>query len=202
MADEYEGRKPVFGENYGRGYIGFSHVDGSFVCEGIAYFTRWSRLDDIKVSHALIVIDEEACIEARFRGGVRVAPLDQYFNDSKCRILFRKPLGLTPEIADRIIATAQAEVGCKYDTSLLISQMLAGSFAGRLLKRALGDAPDRMLSRLLDSGDEWVCSEIVAYAMDQQPEYHDHCILSDPDETINPQELFKDDKIFKPWHKG
>jgi hypothetical protein len=47
----------------------------------------------------------------------------------------------------------------------------------------------------------WICSELVSYSLDQQPDYKDKGILARPDETINPQELFEDATIFEHWHR-
>ena len=46
---------------------------------------------------------------------------------------------------------------------------------------------------------KWICSELTAYALDEQPEYHDQGILKRPNATISPQELFEDSVIFEPW---
>jgi hypothetical protein len=40
----------------------------------------------------------------------------------------------------------------------------------------------------------------VAYALDNQAECRDVGILKDPHETIDPQELFEDNEVFKDWH--
>lgn len=200
MRLEYESKVPVYGENYDRGYIGFGYGSTHFVSKGVAYFTRLHRLGDVKVSHALIVTSPESCIEARFDGGVQVGSLKQYFDDEAYQLFFRRPRSLTSEIATSIIETAETQLGCKYDAGLLFSQMVNGSFLGRVLKRAFGDNPDKMLSALVNSDARWVCSELVAYAMDSQPEYHDRGILADPHETIDPQELFEDTELFDPWN--
>jgi len=197
---EYNSKDPVYGENYKRGYIGFGYGQTHFVSKGIAYFTRLNRLSDVKVSHAFIVTGSNSCVEARVHGGVQDASLCQYFDDEEYQIFFRKPLNLTTAIADAIIAAAQTQIGCKYDTALLLSQAVSGSFAGKILNRAFGNNIDNMLGSLMNSKKRWICSELVAYAMDLQPAYHDKGILKDPHETINPQELFEDTAIFSPWH--
>lgn len=202
MKPEFTSRTPEFGTNYDRGYIGFGYGRRNIVCKGIAYFTRWDRLHDVKVSHALIVTGPDSCIEARFRGGVQESPLQPYFDDPEYQIFFRKPRHLERPVADRIINVATTQLGCKYETMLLATQALSGSFLGRLVHRAFGDRPDLLLSSLVNCDTRWVCSELVAYALDQQHEYQDLGILKDPPETINPQELFEDDEVFTPWHHG
>ena len=200
MSVEFESREPVFGDNYDVGYVGFCHKDNCFVHEGIAYATRWNRMSDIKVSHVLIVSGEDSCVEALVKGGVQEGNLKKYFDDPQWQISFRKPVGLTEAIAERIIAEAKTQLGDKYDFGIIVSAGVSGMFLGRALNRLLKNHPERTLARLLNSEDRWVCSELVAYALDQQDEYRDVGILNDPVETIDPQELFEDDEIFKPWH--
>ena len=55
---------PVYGDNYNKGYIGFTYQKKSIVSIGIAFITRWARLSHIKVSHAFVVTDENECVEA------------------------------------------------------------------------------------------------------------------------------------------
>jgi len=200
MRLEYKSEEPVYGENYDRGYIGFGYGRTHFVSKGVAYFTRLNRLGDVKVSHALIVTGPDSCIEARYNGGVQEGVLKQYFDDEEYQLFFRKPRNLDSTIATAIIKAAKTQLGCKYDTALLFSQAVNGSFLGRILNRAFGNSPDQMLSALVNSDARWVCSELVAYAMDNHPEYHDKGILADPHETIDPQELFEDTELFDPWH--
>ncbi len=70
---------PLYGVNYKIGYIGFTFDDASIVSHGIAYFTRWTRMSDIKVSHALVVAGKNICIEALMGQGVAKQPLTKYF---------------------------------------------------------------------------------------------------------------------------
>ncbi len=200
MRLEYKSEEPVYGENYDRGYIAFGYGSNHFASKGIAYFTRLSRLGDVKVSHALIVTGPDSCIEARYHGGVQEGSLKQYFDDEKYQLFLRKPRNLTSEIATSIIEKAATQLNCKYDTALLLSQAVNGSFLGKILDRTFGNSADLMLSALVNSKARWVCSELVAYAMDNHPEYHDKGILKDPHETIDPQELFEDTELFEPWH--
>lgn len=202
MALEISSQEPRYGENYARGYIGFTYYKTSLISRGITYFTRWDRMGDIRVSHALVVVGENECVEAHMQKGVVRSALSTYFNNSKCQIFFRKPVGLSPTIADRIVTAAEREVGKTYDRSLIISEAAKGTFLGYLINRKFGGSPDRLVSQLFNKDNRWICSELAAYVLDEQPEYKNKGCLSNPNETIDPQELFEDDVIFTPWHKS
>jgi hypothetical protein len=199
MKLEYNSQEPVYGKNYDKGYIGFSYASDRFISRGIAYFTRLHRLGDVKVSHTFIVSGENECIEALVREGVQRSSLTAYFENPEYQVFFRKPRDLTADIANAIVAAAETQLGTKYDTALFFSQAVSGSWLGRVLKRAFGSKPDKMLSALMNNDNRWICSELVAYVLDRQPQYHDKGILKDPHETIDPQELFEDTEIFEPW---
>jgi hypothetical protein len=61
---------------------------------------------------------------------------------------------------------------------------------------------EQNISKLLNNKERWICSELVAYCLDQPP-YEDKGILKDPWDTISPQELFEDPlgALFEPWHE-
>jgi hypothetical protein len=193
---------PVYGKNYKIGYIGFTFDDASIVSHGIAYFTRWTRMSQIKVSHALVVTGDNQCVEALMGKGVVEQPLSKYFDNPKRHIFFRKPRRYTHQVGTRIAETAAEQVGAKYDRLLIAAQAMQGCFLGRWVRAVFGEKPDRFVSRLLNGKDKWICSELAAYALDSQPEYEDKGILQKPDFTIDPQELFEDDVIFCKWHKA
>lgn len=196
---EIQSRVPAYGDNYRIGYIGFSFDDASVVSRGIAYLTRWTRMGEVKVSHALIVAGDGLCVEAQMGRGVVVQTLDAYFDAPHVHLFFRKPRGHTAEIGGRIAAAARAQVGAKYDNLLIAAQAMQGCFLGRWVRAVFGDRPDEVVSRLLDDPTRWICSELAAYALDSQPEYADKGVLKKPDFTIDPQELFEDTEIFCDW---
>jgi hypothetical protein len=196
---ELKSIQPEYNVNYGAGYIGFTYYKHNFVCDGIAYFTRWTRMSDIKVSHALVVTGENECVEATFTKGVVQSDLTHYFKEPTCQIFFKKPVDLTKEIADRIVALAREEVGTRYDTKLIGAQAAQGSHIGKLINSIFNGIPDKIVSKLLNSDDRWICSELAAYCLDEIPQYKNKGILNKPNETIDPQELFEDAVIFKPW---
>lgn len=189
--------KPRFGSNYDIGYIGFTYYPESIVSKGISYFSGGES--DVRVSHCLLVTGPDECIEASCIDGVRISDLSRYFNDLTCQIFFKKPVGLNIDIAHRMVETASEQVGCEYDTSLITAHALQGTFLGRLVNKVFNGKPNEYISDKLDSDDEWICSEFIAYVMDSQPEYKDNGILSKPDNTIKPQQLFDDKIIFKQW---
>lgn len=198
---EVQSIAPIFGVNYDKGYVGFTYHNNLVICKGIAYFTRWAKMSNIYTTHALIVTGENSCIEAdASKNQIKSAPLDRYFDEPHCQIFFRKPKGLTSEIADRIIQVLELEVGKQYDFGLILAQASAGMFLGHLLNRLLKGVPERQISTILNDPTKWICSELVAYGLDEQPEYRDHGILKYPNATISPQELFEDETIFEPWN--
>lgn len=190
---------PRFGDNYRVGYIGFTHSSRDPVAKGIAHFTRWSRLSDIHVSHALVVTGEGECVEALIDKGVVKSPLSKYFDCSRTEIFFRKPRKLGSALGARIAEAALAQVGTRYDHLLLAAQMLEGSFLRRWILSAFRESPDHFVGKLMNREDRWICSELAAYCLDCQPEYADKGVLARPHYAIDPQELFEDHEIFAAW---
>jgi hypothetical protein len=200
MLAEFKSIPPVFHKTHDIGYIGFTYFKESFVSQGIAYFTRWSKLSDITVSHALIVTGDNQCIEALGeKDCVTISPLTKYFDNQKCSIFFRKPRGWTEDIGRRVAETALTQKDCKYDYNLIAADFVRGSFIGHLIDECFNGKPEDILTKLLNNDKRWICSELAAYALDEQPEYHDKGILNKEADTITPQELFEDGTIFEPW---
>jgi hypothetical protein len=192
--------KPVFGVNYNKGYIGFTYNGNHPIGRGIAYFTKWDKISNIYATHVLIVIDEDSCIEADAGTNcVKKNPLHPYFDNPNCQIFFRKPKGLTNEIAQGIVEVLEPEEGKKYDFKLILAHAFSGTLAGYLCNRLLQGKLEMELSKILDCPSQWICSELAAYALDEQDEYRDKGILKQPNATISPQELFEDSVIFEPW---
>ena len=191
--------EPIYGGNYNKGYIGFTY-NGSFIAKGIVHFTHWASMSDIYASHALIVTGENSCVEAdASRNCVREGTLEHYFGENTCQIFFRKPLGLDDKIANRIIETVKPEVGKEYDFKSILIQTLSGTVLGHFFDHLLQGKLEDELARLLNDPNKWICSELAAYALDEQPEYKNQGILKRPNATISPQELFEDSVIFEPW---
>ena len=192
--------EPVYGLNYNKGYIGFTYDGDNPIAQGIAYFTKWDKIDMIRATHVLIVTGEDSCIEASGSDKhVHETPLAPYFEQSTKQIFFRKPVGLTGEVAERIVQTLRPEIGKTYDFFLIMAHALVGTVPGHVIDRLSGDKLSVSLCKLLDNPNSYICSELAAYALDQQPEYRDKGVLALPDSTINPQQLFEDDVIFEAW---
>ncbi|MEG4838338.1 hypothetical protein [Microcoleus sp. B9-D4] len=191
---------PDYEVNYKTGYIGFLNKGTDLTSIGIAYFTGWDTISDIHTTHTLIVTDEDECIEAdKINNTVKVCTLSKYFNDPNCQIFFRKPILFNDAVGNAIAHKASLEVGKKYDFGAILTQALSGSFPGRVLDRLLTGKFEELLGNLLDNPDKWICSELVAYVLDEQQVYRDKGILKRPNSTISPQELFQDTEIFAPW---
>lgn len=190
---------PEYLLNYGPGYIGFTYSDPSFISKGIAYFTRWSRLSEIKATHALVVSGEDECIEAHVQSGVQRAKLSDYFNNPECQIFFRKPIELDEPLAKSIVETAEKEIGCKYDLSLILGQATSKSHIGKLIREIFQGDAKSIACKIMNNDTRWICSELVAHCLDQQEQYRGKGILSIPTHTIDPQELFEDTTLFEPW---
>lgn len=191
-----KGVKPKWMENYRPGYIGFTHRSTSTTGKGISWFTRRDRLSEIRAGHCFVVSAEDEAIEARFEG-VTAHPIQERFDDPRCQVFFRKPRGYTDELGWRIVHAASLQVGCPYDFALMAAHAVSGSFLGRLLNK--GMPLEDLVCDMADRADRWLCSELVAHALDQQPEFHDKGVLEQEDHCINPQELFEDDVIFEEW---
>lgn len=187
--------QPKWMKNYKPGYMGFQYSSSEILSKGIAYFERWDRISEIKVSHVFVVIGENMLIEAHMKRGVQYAELTPRFDNPNTQIFFKKPTGWNPDIGHRIVAVAESHVGEKYDTSLIAAHAIAGTFLGRLVK-----VPPE-LYELFNSIDEWICSELCAHTMNLQPEYQDVGVLATEECAINPQMLFEDKYIFHDWKK-
>lgn len=191
--------KPEYGSNYGKGYIGFTYSDANVISKGIAYFTRWASMSQIRVSHALIVTDENECIEAHMNGGVRRATLSKYFDDERCQVFFLKPISLAPGVADAIVESAETQLGCSYDIGLIAGHALPNTFIGRIIEKRFGGNIESLLCKFLNHDNQWICSELASFCLDEQLIYHHSGILKANVETISPQELFEDPFVFESW---
>lgn len=196
-----ESELPLYGVNYNKGYIGFTFNNASFVSEGIAYFTRWDRMSDIPVSHALIVIDENTCVEAIMGEGVKKTNLDHYFWDNHSHIFFRKPRGINDTVENEIVLATENEIGATYANNLIVNDMIRATFLGHLLDELTHDTIFDGLSMILDKDGSFICSELAAYCLKSSKSwaYNNVGILSRPASAITPQSLFCDDVIFEQW---
>ncbi len=184
------GIEPVYGLNYYKGYVGFCSRAESLFARGITYVTRWEKMSDIATHHCFVVADMYTCIEATADGSVAVNLLSKYFEPNK-GVFFRKPVGLSDDIADRIVKTAKNEIGKPYDFKAILVQGLSGTFAGRLLT----DARIESIAKVMDSPNKWICSELCATALEVG---FDRNLFPMSHNSLSPQELFES-SVFEEW---
>ena len=78
---------------------------------------------------------------------------------------------------------------------------MRGTFLGHFVNKIFHDKPEADVNQFLAGHHTWICSELAAYCLEQQPEYAGKGVLARPVDTIDPQQLFEDQVIFTPWHK-
>ena len=191
--------KPEFGVNYDVGYIGFTFTAGSFVSEGIAYFERWERMSQIQVSHVFVVIGDNELVEAHIEHGVQRAPIIKYFDDPKTRVFFRQPRGWNPFMGRSIARAALSKVGTPYATGLIVADLMADSWMGHWLNIICRQWPRRLVNALITNPNDFICSELGAYALASQVEFEGRGCLAGPLDAIDPQDLFEDQVLFEDW---
>jgi hypothetical protein len=198
QAPLFDKRRPVYGKDYDRGWFGFNHST-SWMSQVIGNVGHRRQESPVVISHAFIVTGEDTCVEAAFKKGVLVTSLtEQYFNKASRYVVFRKPKGLTPELADRICELAEAQVGTRFDNGVLIAHALNDHFIGWLINKVTGDAARAASDALFNQKDDWICSELAAYVLNQIPEYAHRGNLDQRPGMLTPQELFENDDIFEP----
>ncbi len=184
--------KPVFGETYEAGLVGFSFQPGTFVSEGITIVTGDEAQSQVRVSHAFLVEDDTYCIEATGQGVVR-NHLSHYFGDHY-EVYFKRPKSLSPRRVELVLDAARAKLGQGYSFAGIF-----GMLTDKLLK--LGDRWG-WLARCrnpFNSRSTWFCSELVAFSLFCLPEYRESQLLSTwHPSRISPQRLFESD-LFEPW---
>lgn len=194
--------KPVYGNNYSKGYIGFCYTPNSFFSKAIATVTKYCNYSGISISHVLIVKNEKTCIEADAKSKkVIEAPLSKYFDNKDNIISFRKPRNITEAVAKEIEYLAESKIGCGYEYAQIAGH-LGKSLPGinqfnKLTHNFIVD----IISSLIDNKDKFVCSELAAYCLKYAKsfEYRNKGILSRLTTRVNPQELFEDRVIFTDW---
>lgn len=198
QAPLFDKRRPVYGKDYDRGWIGFNH-SSSWMSQVIGSVGHRRQESPVVISHAFIVTGEDTCVEAAFKKGVLVTSLtEQYFNMTSRYVVFRKPRGLTPELADRICDLAEEQVGTRFDNGVLIAHALNDHFVGWLINKVTGDAARAASDALFNQKDEWICSELAAYVLNRIPEFSEIGNLDQRPGMLTPQELFENDEIFEP----
>lgn len=189
---------PNFGVNYDVGWIGFQFVDNNLISLGIAWFTKWTAYKNIPVSHTFICTGHDECVEALGSGVVR-SGLSERFADKHTHVCFRKPRHWDKASADQIKRTAEAHIGDKYDYSLILADALAGSMVGKLVNLLTRNWANRIVTKLLDSKKQQICSELAATALRSVPVLSHLGCLTLPPRMIVPSQLFSDEQVFEPW---
>ncbi|MEQ8847489.1 hypothetical protein [Botrimarina sp.] len=191
-------RRPEWGKDYGLGWIGFNHA-ASTMSAAIAHVEQWEREKKIVVSHVMIVTGPNECIEAAFPKGIVRSPLDKlYFDNDERYVVFRRPRGLDDRMAGSIVGLAEAHVGDRFDHTKLANLAVQNNFVGWLVNQCCGGQVRDAVDRIIDADDQWICSELAAYCLHQQPELAGRGVLSRSLGALTPQQLFDDDSIFEP----
>lgn len=201
MSLEIRSVVPKFEDNYDVGWIGFQFTDNSFVSNGIAWFERWDRLGDIRVSHCFVVSGYNKCIEA-LAHGVTESTLEERFADPHVHVFFRVPLTWDQKLGESIVASAREHLGHKYGYALIVAHFLASTLIGRLVNKLTGGWPNRLMTRICNGRLSEICSELMALAMQAQPRLSTLGCLARPAREVRPQVLFEDGLVFQPWKKS
>jgi hypothetical protein len=191
-------RQPVYGVDYGPGWVGFVHGP-EVLSAAIAYLTRRARKSGVTVTHSFLVTGRDECVEANLPAGVVKNRLSEsYFEKEKATLVFRRPRGLTQAAARRVVRRARAEIGAEFDFGGFVAEGLNETFVGHLLNSLFGGKPRKGLSRLLHQKGRYICTELVAYCLRAEPAYRDCEVLNQPAGTLTPQALFESDDLFDP----
>ena len=99
----------------------------------------------------------------------------------------------------RFARSANSKIGAPYGTGLIVGDALADTFLGHWLNKIFSEWPRRTFNALIANPADFICSELAAYALSQQPEYRNRGCLRGPLNAIDPQDLFEDAVLFKDW---
>jgi hypothetical protein len=192
---------PIFTHDYDVGWCGFTDTGGG-IADAIGYGERWERqgAKDPVVTHAFIVTGENQGIEAHLETGVAVFDLRKYSQDQNCALYFRKPAGWTISLGKRIAETAAKTppFGQPYDTNLIVGDAVCDTLLGHALNWITRGLFKKAVCKAFNKSGRWICSEDVAFVLQQQPELRDLGCLANPVNTIDPQQLFEDKAVFTP----
>ena len=196
---------PKFKEDYDIGYIGFTYNKSDITSIGIAYFTDWIRMSDIKVSHCFIVTGEDELIEAAAKEGVREDTISKYFNDPNVQVFFRKPKmrKATSDSGDFVALAVKGYLGFKYNYFAILIQSLYGNKTISAMLELIGVSHDSTRMALISLFEPlleyfnhgFICSGLVARVLEIT-----FCLNPKiPVNLISPQELFEIPEPYYPW---
>jgi hypothetical protein len=185
-------QRPDFGTNYGPGFTGLVSRRRDWVSAGIDWFTRWDALkDDPRVSHAFVVVGEDATVEA-FGDGVKPGTLTAYLSDPDVALLVKRPFRYSDLRGVGLTTTALAMVGERLHYNYLLIGALAvqGTWLGHLLDKATKGWFGDTAAELAEQKRGAICSEVVGRVM--RPVYGAAGMLIRPDPAITPQLILSD----------
>lgn len=117
---------PVWGQDYDRGFVGFSNCPGNILSKGITWFENLEEsmkygadLLDGGISHVFLVWSEEWGIESA-EDGVKFFPLKARIDNPNLRIVFREPAKMGQMYLHQLLTAARAEEGRPYDYTGLV----------------------------------------------------------------------------------
>jgi len=187
-----------YGVNYTLGDIGFQFVDNSFLSEGIVFFTGWEAMSDIKVSHSFVITGQNECIES-LSNGVDQSTLAERFASSHTHVTIRRPVDLTLQRGMDIVKRATSLLGTPYDFRLLAGMIAANSRLVRWLPTVIYMAYRRKVCWYAHTEGQLICDGLCVKALNAVPEYA--AALPEEYYVYDPQMLFEDTVVFKPWKK-
>ncbi len=188
---------PVFGVNYGPGWIGFISRRDNFISEGINWFSRWDEISHVPVSHTLNILGADMTNEA-LAAGIVHGSLFTYLHDPDIALLVRKPRAMTADLASRICATAESHLGQAYNYELIAALAAGETYIGRALNCLTGGWWQKYLIKRADKPDKWICSKSVATSLHQPELVYPFSVLTRLPALVKPIDLFEDVKIFEP----
>jgi hypothetical protein len=188
---------PEFGVNYNMG-IGFSYQDNSFVSKGIAV-TRWNRG---RIQMFLMCRCPMPSLSST-RGMQQPQPI---VHRLPALPLLRQPHVMSSSgsrssglRAWERIAVSQTRLGSVYDYSLVAGHALSDTFLGKALGLVTFGWSTKMFRKIWNRKNSYICSVFLALALQDQPELKKKGILKKKACEIDPQALFQDGIVFKPW---
>lgn len=194
--------KPVYGENYKKGYLFFTKTSGSFISDGITFFTFDDKLGKQypQVSHVGLVTGENKTLEALDEGVVE-SDLEKYFNNPKCKIFFRRPRYYNPLIADELVAIAEgiASRHLKYGYKLIVAHGFNRLLIGKILGTLTRGYFNKILYKILDGNNEAICSEFISMVFQAHPKFQLIGCMRRPARENSPQHIMEDDGLLAPW---
>lgn len=188
---------PVFGVNYGPGWIGFISRRDNFISDGINWFSRWDEISHVPISHTLNILGADMTNEALDKGIVH-GSLFTYLHDPDIALLVRKPRAMTAGLASRICANAESHLGEPYNFELIAALAAGETYTGRALNWLSRGWWQEFLVRRADKPDEWICSKSVATSLHQPELIYPFSVLTRRPALVKPIDLFEDVKIFEP----